>query len=188
MDRLQKKKKKRKKRKKRQEKKKKYVERKKKRKKSFASLSLFCFSSEKKKARHRQNKKTKNTTDAMLSPPNSRRAIAATFLLLSLACWALLGASVASASTGSSPSGQCLCSDVRPRSGGIDFELGPTCAEVQAKGNCNEGYMQKTIAEMKGAPYCQVLLARKRERGKKEKREGERENSTWALTFSPDSF
>ena len=102
----------------------------------------------------------------MLSPSKSRHAIAA-LCLLSLA---LLGcASVATASTGASspsaagaPSG--TCSDVRPRSGGIDFGLGPTCAEIASKGNCNEGYMQKTIAEMKGAPYCQVSAGKSLER------------------------
>ena len=106
----------------------------------------------------------------MLSPSKSRRAVAA-LLLCSLA---LLGcASVATASTGSSSSSSsssaaaaapsCACSDVRPRSGSSDFSLGPTCSEIAAKGNCNEGYMQKTIAEMKGAPYCQVR-AREKER------------------------
>ena len=70
---------------------------------------------------------------------------------------ALLGASVASADT-------CACSDVRPRSGNA-FELGPTCAEVQAKGDCDEPYMEKTIAEMKGAPYCQVRTCSRREPG-----------------------
>jgi len=98
-------------------------------------------------------------------PLKSRRGLLCAVLSL-----ALLGASVASADTGSSstPSSSsssktCACSDVRPRSGGTSFELGPTCAKIQAKGNCNEGYMQKTIAEMKGAPYCQVGGERERE-------------------------
>lgn len=103
----------------------------------------------------------------MLSPSKSRRAAAA-LCLLSLA---LLGcASVATADTGAGAlKKSSSCSDVRPRSGDVDFALGPTCAEIAAKGNCNEGYMQKTIAEMKGAPYCQVR-DREREREKKKTR------------------
>jgi hypothetical protein len=148
----------------------------------FASLHSFLSGGKKTPG---TDEKTKNTTDAMLSPSKTRRAIAALCFLLSLA---LLGASVASASSSSSSSGQCACSDVRPRTGGIDFELGPTCAEIQAKGSCNEGYMQRTIAEMKGAPYCQVW-ARKR-KGKKErgKKDREREFEHGSRSLSLGSF
>ena len=128
----------------------------------FTSLSSF---SEEKQDKTEQ----KNTTDAMLPASKSLRGTTLLCVLLSLA---LLGASVATASTGASSSGQCACSDVRPRSGGVDFELGPTCAEIRAKGDCNAGYLQKTIAEMNGAPYCQV---RKKEEKKEQERERERE-------------
>lgn len=120
--------------------------------------------------------KKKAPTDAMISFIKSHRRPIFLCVVLSLA---LLGASVVSADSASSTSPassspKCACSDVRPRSGGTAFELGPTCADIQAKGNCNEGYMQKTIAEMKGAPYCQVWRASERRAESRGERERER--------------
>lgn len=46
------------------------------------------------------------------------------------------------------------CSDVRPRTG-QGFAVGPPCAEVVARGDCNADWVKKSIKELPEG-YCQA--------------------------------
>lgn len=107
----------------------------------------------------------------MPSPSKSFPTLCLCLMLLSATAWADSGKANgvggsggngggSSSSTSSSSSSSCACSDVRPRSGGLEFELGPTCDEVVLKSQCDAPWLKTTIAEMKGRPYCEISCER----------------------------
>lgn len=74
---------------------------------------------------------------------------------------ALLAAGAIVVVDGAVVSEGCICSDVRPRVGTGPthverFAVADTCAEIRAKGQCDEKWMLDTVKELEGQGYCMV--------------------------------